>query len=216
MKKKIFVIALCVLLLCGCKKEKEKVASWDVNLSGNTAYIEEEDLEVFNKANDRGYELVGLLAKQVVSGTNYMFLVKDDGMYKVVVVYNNLEGNVRISHVNEFDFSKYTNEQIDYKSNDAVGSWFVEIPADTGITFDSKVQSIYEDAVSKLSDVTYKPIALLGTQLVSGTNYAVLAYGYFNLPYDNSGIYVLTVYEDLNGTREVVSSAFVDLSEYNK
>ena len=67
---------------------------------------------------------------------------------------------------------------------------------------------------------TYKPIALLGTQLVSGTNYALLAFGTPStkelVNNTNTGVYILTLYEDLHGTCEIVSSSYIDLSKYNK
>ena len=76
-----------------------------------------------------------------------------------------------------------------------------------------KVQQIFDDATA-LIETTLSPIALVGTQVVSGTNYAILAYG--GLTEEEAKIYLVTVYEDLEGVRQIVSSAYVDLSEYNQ
>ena len=88
------------------------------------------------------------------------------------------------------------------------------------MTLDEKTQKIFEKASEKLTGETYYPITVLGKQIVSGINYAVIAYGTPSTKElvndSNTGVYILTLYEYLNGTCEIVSSSYVDLSEYNK
>ena len=76
--------------------------------------IPEEAQAAFDKANadqtDRALRPEALLATQVVSGTNYMFLCsgmagkEDPGRYQqVVIVYADLEGNAQIANVCTLD-----------------------------------------------------------------------------------------------------------------
>lgn len=221
MKRKILLSLLIIvcLLTVGCgKKEEVKeniVGGWEIDGTREMAIFDNDALEAYKRANDKGYQLVALLGKQVVSGTNYMFLVKDAGNYKVVVVYNNLENKSTITSVSDFDITKYVNEDISYKDESVVGGWYVDIPAGD-IMIDSEIQSIFNEAMEKIQGAYYKPLGVLAHQVVSGTNYAVLAYGRINTTEENSGVYILTLYKDLNGTSEIVSSAYVNLSEYNK
>ena len=85
---------------------------------------------------------------------------------------------------------------------------------------DEKTQKIFDEASEKLTGTTYYPLTVLATQQVSGTNYAVIAYGTPSVKElvndSTTGVYILTLYQDLKGTSEIVSSSYIDLSEYNK
>ena len=228
----VLVLMICVALV-GCGKKKEdnkkqgkKTGGWDIVLTDKQAEIPQEAKDAFNRALEQydgmDFELVALLGKQVVAGTNYMFLCKGKPVvpdaketYKIVVIYNNLENKANVSSVTDFDYTKYVNEDISYKNENVVGGWYVEIPS-KGVVLDDKVQTIYDNALEKLVGATYTPIAVVGKQVVSGTNYALLAYGKMATADENSGIYLLTLYEDLNGTDEVVSVAYIDLGNLTK
>lgn len=225
MKRKILISCLILLMLvvtgCGKKEEdwKPLVAGWETDLTDKQVSVDEDIKKVFDKAvksyEDDELEMVALLGKQVVAGTNYMFLCKNENVYKIVIIYNDLENKSTVTSVKDFNYSKYTNEDISYKNEDIVGGWYTDIP-DKETKLDDKVQAIYDKAITKIQGAQYYPIAVLGHQIVSGTNYAVLAYGKMNTAEKNSGIYLLTLYEDLNGTDEIVSSAYIDLGEFNK
>ena len=64
--------------------------------------------------------------------------------------------------------------------------------------------------------MSYKPLVLVGKQIVSGTNYAVICYGAPTVPDAKEGIYLLTIYEDLDGNGKFLSSAYIDLADFNK
>ena len=216
MKKIILIILIGCLFLTGCnKKGEEMVGSWEDNLNSKQSYINEDALKSYKQATkdykDKNLEVVALLAEQVVAGTNYMFLCKSDN-YKIVIIYKNLDGKSTITSVNDFDYTQYVNEEITNKNEILVGGWNTEVPKE-GIKLENKVQKAFEKATERIKDITYIPIANLGTQLVAGTNYAILCYGTSN---GSNGIYLLTLYKDLNNTDEIVSSAYIDLAEFNK
>lgn len=231
MKKKLlfsFLLLIALVIVVGCnKKEEEKEKSllggWELLLTDKQVTIPEEVTKVFDAATKdyvgMDFEPVALLGTQIVAGTNYMFLCKGkpvvpnpETSYKIVVVYENLEGKSSIIHANDFDFVKYVNKNSINKYEELSGGWAVSMP-EQGVKLEDKVQTAFDNASKKIQDAKYLPIGVLGKQLVSGTNYALLAYGSIN---NVNGIYLLTLYEDLNGTQEIVASSYVDLAEYNK
>lgn len=87
---------------------------WGSSTGASYAAIPEDAQAAFDKANadqtDRALRPEALLATQVVSGTNYMFLCSGDlgGEYpdryqQVVIVYADLEGNAQITNVCTLD-----------------------------------------------------------------------------------------------------------------
>lgn len=239
MKKKllIFTFVLAVaLFVTGCGKEKEKensekgakmVGGWETVLTNKQVGLDEETLKLFNSAKE-GYvglnlEPVAILGKQVVAGTNYMFLAKGtpvvqnpETSYKVVIVYKDLQGKAEITKVSDFDFTKYTNENIDNNNQQLSGGWNTEAPGKLNMLDDEDVQYAFDKATETLTGMTYNPIAIVGKQIVSGTNYAVLCYGRASTNGTVEGIYLLTLYKDLNNNQEITSNAYIDLAEFNK
>jgi len=219
MKKVLLVLLAICLLLTGCKKEeneeKKVTGGWE-NIVNNKSLINDSELELFNNAKkDSKLEAVALLAKQVVSGTNYMFLAKDGSKYKIVIVYNDLEGKSSITKVSDFDYTKYTNKNIEDNSEELVGGWNVDYVIGEGL-IDRDVQSIFENATATLTGMTYSPIALLGKQVVSGTNYAILCFGKPSYDGMKASVFVVTIYKDLEENLQILSQAYVNLGEYNQ
>jgi hypothetical protein len=237
--KKIFVgtLVLLCLLTVACKKKGESevdktpepaiVGGWETVLANQANDIDEETVNLFNNAKAKytglNLDLVALLGKQVVAGTNYMFLVKaykpgedDKVSYKIVIVYHDLEGNDTISKVNDFDYTKYTNVNIDANNEQLSGGWNVESSGRPYTLFEDGEDNFYTKATETLTGMNFKPLALIGKQLVAGTNYAVLCYGAATVPDAKEAIYLLTIYEDLNGSSKISSIAYIDLAEFNK
>ena len=239
-KKTMFIVVIAVILILiiaiaiGGKKtdenlgnvENKVVGGLEVTKADKQAIIPEDALSAFNRANaqytNMKLNVVALLGEQVVAGTNYMFLCKAtevspnaETSYKVVIVYNDLENKATITHVNDFNVNKYLNENISDNSTTTIGGWRVEIPEASNV-LDENVQSAFDDAKAKVVGVEYQPIAVLGEQVVAGKNYAILCYGKLATAEAKAGIYLITLYEDLSKTHEIVSSAYVDLAEYNQ
>lgn len=232
MKKKIlFVFLVFILLLsitgCGKKDNKEKnieekepiSGGWEI-LKENESYLPIEVANLFYKATineDSPVLPIVLLGKQVVAGTNYMFLVQKDGEYFVYVIYEDLENNTSISSRKKFDLTKYTNENIEIEAKVLSGGWIVEIPEEDkqSMKLDENTQKVFDKATEKLTGMSYYPLSVLGKQIVAGTNYAVIAYGTPSTKDPVNGVYILTLYKDLTGNCEMISSSSIDLSEYN-
>ena len=216
----IIVILMC-LIMTGCtnKKENTLTGGWETVLSNRVNDLSEEDIYNFNNAikdySKEKLEVVALLGKQVVAGTNYMFLAKTDNKYKVVIVYTDLEGISKVNKVSDFDYSKFVNKDLNSNNEMLSGGWYTESSNIEYKLEDEKIEKMYESATSELTGVEYKPLLVIGKQIVSGTNYAILCYGKPIVPNATTDIYLMTIYNDLNGNSEILGISYINLAEYN-
>ena len=216
----IIVILMC-LIMTGCtnKKENTLTGGWETVLSNRVNDLSEEDIYNFNNAikdySKEKLEAVALLGKQVVAGTNYMFLAKTDNKYKIVIVYTDLEGISKVSKVSDFDYSKYVDKDLNSNNEMLSGGWYTESSNIEYKLEDEKIEKMYESATSELTGVEYKPLLVIGKQIVSGTNYAILCYGKPIVPNATTDIYIMTIYNDLNNNSEILGISYINLAEYN-
>lgn len=144
------------------------------------------------------YTPVAYLASQVVSGTNHAILCRiapvvpePKEKYGIVYLYEDLNGNAGIIEVK--DFEAETN------INDLDGGWAqAETPViteDAGAAFDK--------AMKNLVGVDYTPVALLSTQVVSGTNYCFLCEATVVYPGAETSYALVYIYADLEGNAEI-------------
>ena len=209
MRKKIILLGvefLLCLLIFGCCHEnsQSELDSWEVVFEKSDTYIDEESLDIFDEAkqnyNALNLDVIALLGKQIVAGENYMFLAKgyndldeDNATYKIVIIYNDLENNSTITNVVDFDYTKYVNENIENSYELLQGGWYVDIP-EAKVILSREIQIAFDNATSTLTGATYTPIAVLGKQIVSGTNYAILCYGKASYNDSTGAIYLITLY----------------------
>ncbi len=90
-----------------------------------------------------------------------------------------------------------------------VGGWTLN---DSG-ALTAEATSAFEKAIEGLMGVNYTPVALLGTQLVSGTNYSILTEATVVYPDAQPYYALVTVYEDLQGKAEIRNIAVLDLGK---
>ena len=226
----IFIFIECIGIL-GCEKQednKKLMGGWENVLDNQDTHMSEDEINIFNKAKadykDLELEAVAVIGKQVVAGTNYMYLAKgykkgeeEKTTYKFVVVYKDLKNNASITKVTDFDYQNYVNENKEGNTENLAGGWYSSSPGKP-IMLAEKIQTAFDKATETLTGMVYKPIAVIGKQIVSGTNYAILCYGEPSVyPNDSkTNIYVITLYVDLNDNSEIISSSYVALGDYNK
>lgn len=210
----------------GSEGSQAVVGGWA--LFDNKACVLPEDVQVaFDKAYETytGSELkpVAYVASQVVAGMNYMILCETattteapSASYQMVVVYADLEGNARITQVNEFDLTAYTGESATEGSTEQhVGGWAVAEDR-SSVVMPQEAKDAFDKAVENVDGNELEPMVLLGTQVVSGTNYAFLCFSTLQTDETINGIQVVTVYQDLSGNAEVTSVCAVDPADFNK
>ena len=231
MKKKIltvFIVLGALVLLTGCEKKEEtkkeeeiKTGGWELNTSITNTIMRDED-EIFKKAvanySDMELEAIGYLGSQVVAGTNHMYLCKatkdNKTNFKVVIIYQDLNGNTEVSKVSDFNIEDYVSTDIDANNEELTGGWAASSDCgENALTEDER--EMFSKATEHLSGVSYKPVATLATQLVSGKNYAVLAVGVTATENPVYNIYVLTIYKDLSNNSKVTGIAALDLAKFN-
>ena len=221
--KKIIIVAVIIMLVCiitGCKKKKEEGidGGWGLDLATEKVAIPEDAIEAFDtaikKEKNTKIKPIALLGTQVVAGTNYMFLCssKEDSSYKIIIIYKDLNAKSSITKMVDFDGNKYFGKTIPDNSETIVGGWTIHREVANAKIKEDALDA-FEKATAKEDEVLYKPIVVLGRQVVAGTNYAILS-----LKENKEGIaslHVLTIYQDLEKNAEIINSAYVDLADYN-
>lgn len=165
------------------------------------------------------YEPVAVLATQVVSGQNIAYLCKGTVEtpapttgWVVVVVYKDLQGNATISSVATIDLNDVKTAE-NAAAPGAVGAWEVR-DATSGVAMTAEAAQAFSKASENFDGVEINPLALLGTQVVSGTNYLVLGTGHAVVQNPVTSLYVTTVYEDAQGKCEFTDVSVFDLLAY--
>ena len=156
------------------------------------------------------YEPVARLTQQEVSGSKYAVLCKalndkpDAQPYYAVVYFNeNPEGDDEVLNI----VNLTRNGEVDEKAGDAkqqVGDWTVTEEQEPGV-------KAFEKATQELQKVKYKPVYVLSSQVVSGTNYCVLAQAKTDEPEAEAYYTLATVHEDLSGKVEITELRYFDI-----
>lgn len=200
---------------------------WQVNSDITGTTITPEQAEVFQRgiSNLGGvkFEAIALIGQQLVAGMNYAYLCKAtpavpdaQSEWDVVVIYEDLEGNVSLTSAIRILLSDVQVKPEGVENAD--GAWEVPAPTD-GVSLPGEADAVFDAAMAELSakeeGFVLAPQALLGTQVVAGTNYQVLCIGApiveGDLEYE---VYDLTIYQDLDGNVQVTSMDAMDLGYY--
>ena len=171
----------------------------------------QEAMKAFRKATEGltgyRYEVLSVLGSQVVAGTNYAYLCKGEvvvpdasPVYLLLYVYEDLSGNAEILGTKDI-FSG---------SEEGMTGGFSLNTESTELKENTKVNTAFEKALEGFTGVSYEPIAYLGSQVVSGTNYAVLCFEKASTASSETKLSILTIYEDLEGKAEILSTEEVD------
>lgn len=86
------------------------------------------------------------------------------------------------------------------QETELVGGWTQ--PASPAIT--KEVQAAFDKAMEGFTGVSYKPVELLGTQVVAGTNYHFLCDAQVVYPGAEPYQAMVTIYEDLDGNASIL------------
>ena len=72
-------------------------------------------------------------------------------------------------------------------------------------TITDELQELFDKAVAELDGADYKPVKLLETQVVAGTNYKFLCDATVVSPDAKTKQAIVTIYQDLEGNVEILS-----------
>ena len=193
------------------------VGGWTLNEDVKEAEIDSSILEAFDsvKTSYSGGELQALavLGTQVVSGTNYAILAKEDKAgYAVAVLYADLSGNVELRQVTPLDISAKSYGELEDGNLD--GGW--SSSQLTAVDPETEYVEILNKAQEAFvgSELTY--IMCLGTQLVSGTNYCFLCESKLVTAEPTTSPKLVYVYKDLDGNCSITDIADLSLAYFNE
>ena len=167
--------------------------------------------EAISKIDGYSHEPVLLLGTQVVAGTNYCFLTVS------TIQAHNAAKEMRLSYINVDPSGSATFLKDDIlklpgvgEGGDKVGGWAyaesTEIMAD--------IKKVMEKATETLTGAVYEPVAYIGSQVVAGTNHAILCKSTPSVAELNGATtYVLVyVYEDLQGNCEITETTNIEFN----
>lgn len=227
--KRVIAIICCILIvmsLIACNKKtntevntdytQEVVGGW---YDSDSLIITDEINKVFEKAiaeiDGVEYIPVAYLSKQVVAGINHCILCKATPVipnakttYSIVYIYEDLEGNATVIKIMS------SSNDVQNTEEDVVGGW----TETTSFDIPEKVMDKFRKACETLTGAIYKPLALLATQTVAGTNYRILCKAKPSVEISNADFWyvIVTVYADLNGNAEIIDTIeFRHIDIYN-
>lgn len=157
-----------------------------------------------------------VLAKQTVAGWKYAFLcVKKivvpnaTPSWCVITVYEGTDGSTAVERVTDIDIADIKTKENSSAGENPSGGWDADVN-ETKLSISAKV----DGAIDNYVGLSLTPTAVLGTQVVAGTNYKILAYGAPVVPNASYDLYVVTVFDEAAGDAQVTSVEVFDLISY--
>ncbi len=213
--------AVTACTLCACSTQNEKTntpeitpeeteetmtvlpGGWEMIKEDTSLDVNADAKQAFEKATETldgfEYEPLAVLAKQIVSGTNYCILCR--GRFAVenartevmlVYVYEDLDGNATLTGIKTL-----------INTTNVFGGWSAN-EGDISLDQNEDVRTVFEKAMEGLTGASYEPVAYIGSQLVSGKNYMILYRETIVIPDTDSKYALVKVYADLNGNAEIL------------
>lgn len=185
--------------------------SWEVAASNAmTDELKNYFEDAISKIDGYGNTPVLLLGTQLVAGKNYCFLTTS------TIQAHNAAKAMKLTYINVDPSGNATFLKDDTlklpgvgDDGDKVGGWTyaesVEITDD--------IKKVMEKATETLTGATYEPVAYIGSQVVAGTNHAILCKSTPSVAELNGATtYVLVyVYQDLQGNCEITETTDIEL-----
>lgn len=185
--------------------DEPSVGGWVVNTRFGKADIPESAKKAFDKANGKGYTPVAYLGSQVVSGTNYAYLCTLKGNLYTVRVYRDIKGNCKITNTEKINITDYTGKDnsLNFNPADYAGGWYAGDADGAGLPADA--ETAFKKATDGLTGIGYDALALLGSQVVAGRNYAVLCKAETVDGSKSAALAVMIIYADLSGGARIMA-----------
>lgn len=193
---------------------------WTVS-KANYSFLTSGQKKIFNKAvkglTGVTYKPVALLAKQVVAGTNYVFLCQGTtvtakpvkGWY-VLTANKNLKKKVSLLSVKKIKLTSIKTGK-NPRTETLDGGLQIASVKNRSSALTKSVRKVFLKATKTYTGYELRPIALLGKQVVAGTNYRILCYGKNHASAD---LFVLKIYKNLKGKCTITSCKPLKLEKY--
>ena len=178
--------------------------------------IPETAMKAFDAAvsADQGITPVALLGSQVVAGTNYAFLVECAGKYSTMVIYKPISGETpSVLKTKEFNFEEYLTKEINVIPEGEMLEGGYNVEMEGGLTsMPERLATATCGAFINFDECILEAICQLGTQVVAGTNYALLCRG-FNEGSEIANLYFVELYAGVDGTYSLLTVNPINLPD---
>ncbi|MBQ3300298.1 MAG: hypothetical protein IJG99_08460 [Ruminococcus sp.] len=195
-------------------EESSVAGGWNIDEDVKPVVTKEQNEEFrksINSFDSLNMEPVALLAQQVVKGTYSAFLCLDTTVadnpvttWDIAVTYTDLYGKAKLTSIIEV-------HPDNVKTAESAGEALVDSWETVEITEGAVLEDSLKEALDSVMTKKYTPITVLGTQVVSGTNYVLLV----QEKEDGKPVnYVVELNVDSGGKAELVKEAVFDLNYY--
>ena len=203
--------------------ENPLVGGIEINSEVAEKGLSNEEEKIFNEAVNGltgvDYEPVAVVAKQVVAGMNYMYLTKSKVVYPgasskwtMVAVYKPLSGSAGILGFSDLDPAS---PKVASSNEILSGGWFANDEG-KGLKLPAGAQKAFNAAVSGADGISFESIALIGTQVVNGTNYYILSYGTTTTAEPQRYLYLLQINASPDGEGATIPGfSMIDIGSYS-
>ena len=199
----------------------EMTGAWTVNTDFN-AQLADNDKTRFETALEGfvgvGYTPIQVIAEQVVNGTNYAYLVMGQAVtanalsnYHIMVINETPANEVSLVNIKKIEVSDIKTKAA---AETLLGGWQATGTGKAGMLPGEAAQASFDEACKSLEEgLILNPIALLGTQVAAGTNYAALCRGRFDGK-DEYTLYITKWFNGIDGKTQMLSNELFDLEYY--
>lgn len=163
------------------------------------------------------YKPVVYLGSQVVAGLNYVYICEITTVTEnpvstlnIIKIYRDLEGNATVTGTKALNISEYNGDP-GVETPVLAGGWSFDEAS--GGKLPDDVKEAYSAAKEELEGSEYEPLACLGSQVVAGTNYAVLCKDVTEE--GSTSLAVIIVYNGIGGENQIVSIGAFSIPEFN-
>ncbi|MCR5212622.1 MAG: hypothetical protein K6C41_08745 [Lachnospiraceae bacterium] len=192
----------------------EMTGGWNMPIQ-NAVELPKDVKAGFDKVAGKDLVPVALVAQQVVSGTNDMILCRKGNEYRMITLYRDLQGTSSITNDVPFVLTDYTNGGDKLQTTPLAGGWHT--PSElTSIPLPDDAKTAFKNASLGFSGNNIESMALLGTQVVAGMNYAVLCRVTPDVENAVSTVQVIIIYSDPQKSASITSFSPVDPKKYTK
>jgi len=216
-----YFLAACMIVSClsACFITPVHAISgeWEIEEPAKAAELTGDVKAVFEQATTgivgASYTPMAYYATQVVSGTNYAVLCyktvtssPPTSSLAVVKMNKDINGKASLLSIDNFDISNYAKDNnLNLSRNPASGAWTVPSDYTKAASTPKAAADAFAKAIKDLDGNNLEIMTYLGSQVVSGTNYAYLCHSKLVTLNPLDTVCVVVVYEDLKGNAKINS-----------
>ena len=194
------------------------LGGWALNKEDTVYVLPEAAQTAFDKALAENEEFtakpIALLGQQVVAGMNYAVLAEVTPLIEggdivstlqVLIIYADLQGNATLTDVLPFDLGTLSEgEYAALPDPTLAGGWAVPEEFEAA-TLPEDVQAAFDKALVGYTGLKQEPVAYLGSQVVAGTNYAILCHSSLLTAAPVHSLQIVFVNADLEGNASITN-----------